>query len=147
MSVTLICMSQVSTPPPDVEAALAAHPEDVQGALRALREMILDVAANTDGVGPITETLKWGQPSFEAMSPKTGTPLRIGVPKTGGVALYTHCQTTVMSQARDVFSDSFDFDGNRAVLLPTDGAWPDAALRQIMRSALTYRIKPAGAGR
>lgn len=126
--------------PPNIEAALKAHTKGERDRLVELRSLILDVAAETEDVGRIEESLKWGQPSFVAVAPQSGTPLRIGVPKTGGVALYAHCQTTVISQARDMFSEDFTFEGNRAIHLPLDGDWPDAPLRQVIRSALTYRL-------
>lgn len=140
-------MTAPVAPPPDIAAAIDQHPPDVAGRLHDLRALIHDVAASTDGCGTLSESLKWGQPSFQALRPKSGTPLRIGAPKTGGVALYAHCQTTVISQARDIFSDAFRFDGNRAILLPLTGDWAEGPLRHVIRSALTYRLKPAGAGR
>lgn len=126
--------------PSDTPAVFDALPHQTRHALLRLRQMILDVAKTTHGAGQLSETVKWGQPSYEAIAPKTGTPVRIGVPKSGGVALYVHCQTTVIARARDVFSDSPMFEGNRAVLMPLTTDWPEAPLRQIIRSALTYRM-------
>lgn len=140
-------MTPTPTTPPDIATVIQHYPLDVAQRLHDLRALIHDVAATSDGCGSLTENLKWGQPSFEAVRPKSGTPLRIGVPKTGGVALYAHCQTTVISRARDIFSDVFSFDGNRAILLPVTGDWPEGPLRQVIRSALTYRLKPVGVDR
>lgn len=110
----------MGAPPPvpaTIAGALADHTPQVQQGLLRLRALIFDVADQTNGVGQIVESLKWGQPSYATVNPVSGTPLRIGVPKSGGIALYAHCQTTVISQARDVMSGIFTFDGNRAVLL------------------------------
>ena len=134
-------MRDLADMPSDIAAAFAAVPPAERQRLHALRTLILSVAAETPGVGRLTETLKWGQPSYEAVAPRSGTPLRIGVPKTGGVALYAHCQTTVIARARDVFQNILDFEGNRAVLLPLEGDWPEVALRHVVRSALTYRLR------
>lgn len=47
----------------DVLRAFLALPTEIQPKLLALRELILTTAAATDGVGPIEETLKWGEPA------------------------------------------------------------------------------------
>ena len=119
-----------------VEAAFDAFPEPARGNLLALRNLIFEVAAETPGVGAIEETLKWGQPAYLTSDTKSGTTIRLGVPKTGGSALFTHCQTTVMSDFRTLFPGEFAFDGNRAVLFD---APPDIEkVRLLIRHALTY---------
>ncbi|WP_227421470.1 DUF1801 domain-containing protein [Pacificispira spongiicola] len=121
---------------PDVEAAFDAFPEPARGTLLALRALIFEVAAETPGVGAIEETLKWGQPAYLTPETKSGTTIRLGMPKTGGAALYTHCQTTVMSDFRALFPGEFTFDGNRAVLFDTSA--DIEKLRMLIRHALTY---------
>jgi hypothetical protein len=44
-----------------VAAVFAAYPAALRKRLMALRALVLDVAAKTEGVGRLTETLKWGQ--------------------------------------------------------------------------------------
>ena len=121
---------------PEVEAAFDAFPEPARSTLLELRNLIFEVAAETTGVGPIEETLKWGQPAYLTPETKSGTTIRLGLPKTGGAALYTHCQTTVMSDFRALFPGEFTFDGNRAVLFDT--AADAEKLRLLIRHALTY---------
>ena len=48
----------------EVAAAFAAYPPKTKARLKRLRRLILDVAAATQGVGPLEETLRWGQPSY-----------------------------------------------------------------------------------
>lgn len=111
--------------------------QPVRDTLHHLRGLIFDVAATIPAVGAVTETLKWGQPSFAV---QTGTPVRLGVSKSGVPALLVHCQTTVVSDARAFLGTDLSFEGNRAVLVPMDGPFPDAALRQVIHAALTYRL-------
>ncbi len=99
--------------------------------------MIFEVATETPEVGEVTETLKWGQPSYATA---TGTPVRLGVVTSGQPALFVHCQTRVIADARAVFGQELGFEGNRAVVLPVDAATSDDALRQIIHAALTYRL-------
>lgn len=58
---------------PAVAAVFAAYPAGMRKRLLALRALVLDVAAKTEGVGPLTETLKWGQPSYLTDETKSGT--------------------------------------------------------------------------
>lgn len=80
-----------------VEAAFAAFPEGARPGLLAIREMIFQVAAEVPQVGPVEEALKWGQPAYLTPTTKSGSTIRLGVPKSGGYAVFTHCQTTIMS--------------------------------------------------
>ena len=82
---------------PAVAAVFAAYPAALRKrllALRdlALRDLVFDVAARTEGVGSLTETLKWGQPSYLTQQTRSGSTVRIDRLKTGdGCALYFHC--------------------------------------------------------
>jgi len=62
---------------PQVAALFKAYPAAVRAKLMALRELVLDTAARTAGVGPLTETLKWGQPSYLTEETGSGTTVRI----------------------------------------------------------------------
>ncbi len=66
---------------------------DVRRGLMRLRDLIFEVAAGLDDVDPISEELRWGQPSYLT---KTGSTLRLGASKQGGFALFAHCQTTII---------------------------------------------------
>ncbi|MEP1254331.1 MAG: DUF1801 domain-containing protein [Alphaproteobacteria bacterium] len=126
---------------PNVKTAFNAFPDDLRPTLLRLREMIFDTAARTPDVGALEETLKWGQPAYLTPQTKSGSTLRLGMPKTGGVALYAHCQTTIISDFASQFAQDFAIEGNRAVHLPADSDLAEAPLRQLIHSALTYHLK------
>ncbi len=87
------------------------------------------------------ETLKWGQPAYLPKRPRTGSTLRLGVPKAGGFALYVHCQSRLIPDFRALFPDDFRYDGTRAVIFH-DGDTPDNhKLALLIRAALTYHLK------
>ncbi len=130
-----------SAPPSNVARAFDDMPLDVQEPLQRLRHLILDTAANTPGVGPITETLKWGQPAYLTEKTKAGSTIRLGCPKQGEFAIYTHCQTSIMSDFQALFPDDFTFDGNRAVVFKAGVALPLEKLRFLISRALTYHMK------
>ncbi len=128
-------------PPTDVARAFENMPPDVQEPLQRLRRLIFDTAENTPGVGPITETLKWGQPSYLTEETKAGSTIRLGCPKQGGFAIYTHCQTSIMADFQALFPDDFTFDGNRAVEFKAGDDLPLDKLRFLISRALTYHLK------
>ena len=130
-------MTDVPDIAPPIADVFDHYPEDLRDRLITLRRLIFDLAAQTEGVGPVTETLKWGQPSYSVPS---GTPLRLGVTKSGDPALFAHCQTRVISDARAVFEGALQFEGNRAVVLPVDMPIASGELGQVILSALTYRL-------
>lgn len=62
---------------PKVAAAFSSYPTRVRTKLLALRRLILDTAKRTNGVGPLEETLKWGQVSYLTTDSKSGSTIRI----------------------------------------------------------------------
>jgi hypothetical protein len=91
-------MEPASFHDPRVEAAFAAFPDSTRDALLGMRALIFQTAAETAGVGPVEETLKWGQPAYLTRETGAGTTIRLGVPKAGGAAIYVHCQTTIIGE-------------------------------------------------
>ena len=126
---------------PAVEAAFAAFPEPARSGLLTLRGLIFDTAATTPDVGKLEETLKWGQPAYLTPQTRSGSTIRLGLPKQGGFALYTHCQTTILSDFQSLFPDDFVYEGNRAICFDDGEALPLDTLRLLVRAALTYHLK------
>jgi len=122
----------------EVAQAFARVPEKPRRRLFEMRTLIFD-AADATGTAPLTETLKWGQPAY-LPARKHGTTARLGWSATDPdhCGLYVHCQTDLVARFRQIFPDEFGYDGNRAVLVPTHGAFPAAAFQQIAASVLTY---------
>jgi len=130
---------------PAVKAAFDAYPQLIREPLENLRSTILDVALAIPGIGPLEESLKWGQPAYRPIRPRTGTTVRIG--QWGGngpdYALYVHCQTNLMDEFRSLYTGRFRFDGQRAVVFQAGEVPPDDALRHCIALALTYHAREA----
>lgn len=101
--------------PDKIAKAIETQPEEAQAGLWALRELILETAAQLPDVGEVTECLKWGQPAFTTPQTKSGSTIRIGCPKSGGFALYAHCQTNIISSFAATFPGQDTIEGNRAI--------------------------------
>lgn len=126
---------------PDVEAKFASFPEPARAGLLALRGLIFETAKTTPDIGALQERLKWGQPAYLTPETRSGSTIRLGLPKQGGFALYTHCQTTILSDFRNLFPDDFVYEGNRAIHFKDSKALPFEKLRLLIHSALTYHLK------
>lgn len=108
--------------------------------LLAVRELIFDTAASTDDVGRVHEALRWGQPAYLTPQTKSGSTLRLGIPAPGMIALYTHCQTTLIDDFHEQFPE-IAIEPKRAVLLKDDEQLPEFAVVNLIRSALTYHLR------
>jgi hypothetical protein len=128
---------------PAVQAAFDAYPKPLRPKLLALRRLILDTARNTEGVGAIEETLKWGQPSYLTPETKSGSTIRIDAIKAnaGQYAVYFHCQTNLVETFRELYPSEFSYGGNRCIILNAIDDVPEPALRHCVALALTYHLK------
>ncbi|MHA6299344.1 DUF1801 domain-containing protein [Devosia sp. CAU 1758] len=125
--------------PPEVDGAFARFSESQRAELLSVRDLIFVVATEED-VGPLTETLKWGEPAYLTEASKAGSTIRLGVTKgaSGRCAVFFNCNTTLVSGFRARFSDDFSFEGDRALILPGQGQWSRNALAMCLAEALTY---------
>ncbi len=122
-------------------ALFDGYPAPVKARLLALRRLILDTAKATKGVGPLEETLKWGQPSYLTAESGSGSTIRIDQvkPATVQYAVYFHCQTNLVETFRELYPE-LSYSGNRAILLNVADRVPEAALRHCVALALTYHL-------
>ncbi len=127
---------------PLVKAAFDGFDPAVRTDALWLRELIFDTAASTDGVGEITETLKWGQPAYLPVRPRTGTTVRIGAAGgSGQLGMFVHCQTSLIESYRRHYGSELTLDGNRAVVLTAGQRVPAEVLRHCVAMALTYHLR------
>lgn len=128
---------------PRVAATFKAYRPEVRARLMALRETIFEVAAATPGVGVLTETLKWSQPSYLTEETGSGTTVRIDRLKgdSGGYAIYFHCQSGVVGQFRDLYPETFRYEGERAIQFGAKERVPVRELRHCIALALTHHLR------
>src|SRR5437868_931190 len=102
-----------------VAAVFKAYPPGLRTRLMALRQLVFDTAAKTAGVGLLSETLKWGQPSYLTAESGSGTTVRIDRLKNrdDGYAVYFHCQSGLVESFRWIYPDSFSSETQRSVVL------------------------------
>ncbi|WP_425989042.1 DUF1801 domain-containing protein [Afipia sp. DC4300-2b1] len=126
----------------NVAKVFAAYPEDVRAKLMKLRAIIFETAETIDGVGPLEETLKWGQPSYLTTETGSGSTIRIDREKSDGrVAMYFHCQTDLVETFRELYPTQMEYGGDRSILFKVATRIPENALRHCVGLALTYHAR------
>lgn len=125
---------------PLVAQVFEAYPPVMRRRLLALRELIFQTAASTNGVGDIEETLKWGEPAYVTTQSKSGSTIRIDWKKAtpSQYTMYLHCQTNLIETFRTLFPGEFKFEGNRAIVFEASDEVPEDALAFCIAAALTY---------
>jgi len=130
----------------NVAKVFDAYPADIRARLVRLRGLIFDTAKDMDIVGPLEETLKWGQPSYLTAESGSGSTIRIGREKTDGrIAMYFHCQTDLVATFRELYPTQMSYGGNRSILFDMSDRIPEKALRHCIGLALTYHARKGAA--
>jgi hypothetical protein len=125
-----------------VAALFKAYPAGVRARLMALRTLVFDVASRTEGFGRLTETLKWGQPSYLTAETGSGTTVRIDRLKDrDGYAIYFHCQSGLVDAFRTIYPDTFTYQGNRTIVFDAGDRLPVRALGHCIGLALTHHLR------
>lgn len=126
----------------DVALVFAGAPAAISPKIARLRDLIFATAAATDGVGPLSEELRWGEPAY--LTAATGSTIRIGwkADRTDRFALHFNCKTTLVGSFRTLFSEELAFDGNRSILFDEADELPETVLAMCIAMALTYHRKP-----
>jgi hypothetical protein len=125
--------------PAAVAAAFATFPAPVRLRLLEVRTLIFTTAEEA-GVGPLAETLKWGEPAYLTEATGSGITIRLGRAKSpeGACAVLFNCRTTLVETFRRQFPDAFAFQGNRAILLDPSAPLPAGPLKMCLAMAMTY---------
>src|SRR5689334_3778012 len=108
----------------------------------ALRELVFDTAGRTEGDGRVTETLKWGQPSYLTEETGSGTTVRIDrLRGADGYAVYFHCQSGLVGQFRELYPATFRYEGKRAIVFAAGDRVPVRELRHCLALAFTHHSR------
>lgn len=113
------------------------YPKNVNVLLRRLRDIILNVAQQ-DGILDLTETLKWGEPSFVS---KFGSTIRIDwkAKYPEQYCIYFNCNTSLVETFKEVYGDIFIYEGNRAIVFQVDDVIPLRELSHCISMSLRYK--------
>jgi Domain of unknown function (DU1801) len=126
----------------DVAAVFGSYPETIAAELLAIRELIFETARLTPGIGPLTEALRWGQPSYLTAAPRTGTMIRLGwhPARPGAWSVFVHCGTSLIGSAGALYPGLFQLVGKREIRFDDRHPVPATELSHIITLALTYHL-------
>jgi len=129
--------------PANVRDVFETYESATQTALLNLRTLIFEVADTETRIGPLIETLKWGQISYLPRKPKTGTTVRLAQSKShpATVSVLVPCGTSLVDQWRQHYGDTLTLIGKRELIIPLQAPAPEAAIRHCIALALTYHLK------
>lgn len=125
---------------PQIRAYFDALEVPTRNYLLKLRALTHEVASGDPRIGPVSETLKWGEPSYAPVKPGVGTAVRFGRFGSHRVAMFVNCQTTLVSGWREMFPH-LTFSKTRALELDPQTSLPEAELEQCIGQALTYKLR------
>ena len=116
------------------------YPKHMRKKLMFLRRLVLDAAAETEGVTTVEETLKWGEPSYVT---KNGSTVRMDWKKSmpHQYAVYFHCKTRLIDTFKELYGDKFKFEGNRAIVFNENDEIPVEELKHCISLSLTYHSR------
>lgn len=119
-----------------VQRRFGEYPEQVRFRLEALRHLIFSLARELQ-VGEVTESLKWGEPSYSVTK---GSPIRMDwkAASPQHYYLFFNCNTKLVETFREIQGDVLVFQGNRAIVLNVEAPMPEPAIKQCLELALTY---------
>lgn len=128
-------------PNAEIERVFLSYPESIRKKLYLLRDLILHTAQSIEAVGPITETLKWGEPAYLTEKTKSGSTLRIGWKTSSPTqyAMYFNCRTSLVDTYRTLFPE-LKFAGSRALLFDESEDPPAEPVSKCIRLALMYHL-------
>lgn len=118
-----------------------SYPPATRKKLLSLRTLIYEVAAQDKNIGVLEECLKWGEPAYLA---KRGSAVRINWKQSSATQLfvYFNCKTSLIETFKELYGDTFCYQGNRAIVLNTDDEIAAAPLKHCIALSLNYhRIK------
>lgn len=122
---------------PEAEAVFSNYPNSVRDKMLLLRKLVINTAKEIDGLKVLEETLKWGEPSYLA---KKGSTLRMDWKSKAPnqYAMYFKCTSRLVETFRVVFKDTFEFEGNRAIVFQLDDELPLEELKACIKATLIY---------
>lgn len=122
---------------PKVRTVFNNYPTVIRKQLNGLRKLVLETAAEIEGVKKLEETLKWGEPSYLT---KYGSTIRMDWKEKNPdqFAIYFKCTSKLVPTFKAIYGDKFNFESNRAIVFKLQDKIPKAELKHCITLALTY---------
>ena len=126
---------------PKIKNIFDSFDPNVRKIILQIRDLIFTIGAEIDTVGEVTESLKWGEPSYAPLKQRVGSPIRLNQLKDKNkFALYFNCQSNLIPTFKQLYPSTFNFEGNRSIVFDINNKVPIKELEHCLSIALTYHI-------
>ena len=120
-----------------IKQKFSAYPEEIALILNQIRALIFTVAKQ-EGITDLVETLKWGEPSY--LSPAGSTIRFDWKPKhPQQYCVYFNCKTCLIETFKEIYGNTFNYEGNRALVFKVGKSLPSEALGHCIAMSLRYK--------
>lgn len=121
----------------EVQEKFNSYPKHIKPLLTQLREVVFSIAEESN-LGEVEETLKWGEPSYQV---KGGSPVRMDWKEKfpDQYFLFFNCQTRLVETFRELYPETLEFEGNRAIVLYSNKKLPKKTIRHCIEMAMNYK--------
>ncbi|MEM9260997.1 MAG: DUF1801 domain-containing protein, partial [Bacteroidota bacterium] len=122
---------------PRVIPVFQNYPAEIKPKMEFLRSLVLETAEETETVGGLEETLKWGETSYLTIY---GSSIRMDwkAKNPEQFCLYFKCTSKLVPTFKEVYGELFKYESNRALIFAKDAVLPIEALKDCIRMALQY---------
>jgi hypothetical protein len=126
----------------DVAAVYQNYEPEIREKLLTIREWIFETAQSIPQIQHIEESLKWGEPSYRAVHPRTGTSVRLSTHNRDeeSFGVYFICTSGMVDIFRLQYGDRLQYDGKRALVFTLKDKLPQTEIQSCIRQALTSKI-------
>lgn len=127
----------------EIKKTYYRFPKEMRKKMLEVRDIIFEVGKNNDKIGKITETLKWGEPTYQANNSKDGSPIKITHKKSinNNFSIYIISSTNLIDMFKELYPKTFYFNGNREIIINTDRKIPRKEISHCIELALRYKFK------
>ncbi|MEL7131767.1 MAG: hypothetical protein AAGK77_05070 [Pseudomonadota bacterium] len=131
--------------PTDILTRIAAWSETAQTHFLSVRGIVHDVTAHAD-IGPLDESLKWGQPAWRPKRTRIGSTLRVDWSPSAPDRLlaFVDCKTDLAVQMDARYPGQFHNDGRRTLGFAMGEAFDEDAIWTLAHLTLTYHRAKRG---
>lgn len=122
-------------------ALIATWSAPARDALLTSRRLFHQISEDR-GLGPLDEALKWGQPAWRPVKPRTGSTLRLDWSDTHPkhLAVYVDCKTDLAARMHDLYPDLAENDLRRRMSFALDAPFPEQALSHLADMTFAYHL-------
>ena len=124
----------------NVKEKFLMFPNDKKDCLFHLRDLIFNTAETDPRIGPLSEELRWGDPSYITAKTNAGSTVRLGVFDCSKVALFFHCKTKLVEDFKTLYPNALEFSKNRAILINPLSPPHDEILQHCILASLIYKL-------